>query len=492
MGALWALWMQVQFSSTEFSYISIAYSKNGDNRVFTLNILRKLSVSVDLICLYDRYMKRQLKLLCLIVCVSFFGSSAAQADPVVILGVTGGQAIDSGDTDFVLGTPSGTVFVFEEITPANADSTQPSFINRATNIFWNVLPIDNSNPIDLTAPTTTVWVAAPNINTTFGAWIQDYIQGYGVAGFNYSNRATYRALGLNSPAGMDFFDNPSSVDLSFGGETYRALVIGVNAILLQFAVGPDPTPIILPEFSFYSSDEKDSRVRISRESDKLICSAGKYRYGMQNDWIDAPLNSVVYSLFLDGKLITAEEGDGNTHNFYISQLGDSKGLVTCSLTITYSGAGLKDYSDWNSNILRVAQNVKSLSISESTRENSFLLTSRLIELDKARDVIRQNHKIERERRNLEYWRLNAQLKLEFEGGAITSHEFISKIRDINKVTLRKINDSRLLKVKDLELNSLASDAVIHEMEIALEKALEDIETTYALTLEEAGFAIAIK
>jgi hypothetical protein len=44
----------------------------------------------------------------------------------------------------------------------------------------------------------------------------------------------------------------------------------------------------------------------------------------------------------------------------------------------------------------------------------------------------------------------------------------------------------------LELNSLASDAVIHEMEIALEKALEDIETTYALTLEEAGFAIAIK
>jgi hypothetical protein len=213
---------------------------------------------------------------------------------------------------------------------------------------------------------------------------------------------------------------------------------------------------------------------------------------MQNDWIDAPLNSVVYSLFLDGKLITTEVGDGNTHNFNVSQLGDSKGLVTCSLTIPYFGAGLKDYSDWNSNILRDAQNVKSLSISESTRENSFMLTSKLMELDKARDVIRQNYKIERERRNLEYWRLNAQLKLEFEGGAITSHEFISKIREFNKVTLKEINDSRLLKVKDLEPNSLASDAVIHEMEIALEKALEDIYTTYALTLEEAGFAITIK
>ncbi len=460
--------------------------------VFSLAAFRQLKVTMVSNCLYDLGMKRNLKLLSLAFSFTFLGSISAQADPVVVLGVTGGQAIDSGSTDFVPGTPSGSVFVFEEITPINADRTQPNFINRATNIFWNVLPIENSNPIDLNAPTTIVWPAAPNINTTFGAWIEDYVRGYGVEGFNYSNRATYRALGLNSPVGLDFFLDPSSVDLSFDGETYRALVIGVNTILLRIDAGSDPTPIILPEFSFYDSDEKDSRIRISRESDKLICTAGKYRYGMQNDWIEAPMNSVSYSLFLDGKLISTQVIDGNSHNFNVSELGDSKGLATCSLTLTFGGASLKDYSDWNSNILIDAQSVKSSSISKSRLENSIMLKSKLLELDDARVLIRQNYKLEREQRNLEYWRLNAQLKMAFELGLITSREFTSRIRQINLNTLKEINESRLLQIKNLELNGLARVTVLHENEIALEKAIESADSTYALTLQEAGFAISIK
>ena len=435
-------------------------------------------------------MMRILKLLSSILLFTFLGSISAQAGPVVEFGVTGGEVIDSGSTDFEPGTPSGSEFVFEEITPINADPTQPFFINRATNIFWNVLPIDNSNPINLNAPTSIVWIGAPNINTTFGAWIEDYVQNYGVQGFQYSNKATYRALGLNSPAGLNFFTDPCSVDLSFGGKTYRALVIGVNTVLLQFET--DPPPIILPEFSFDNSDDKDSRIRISRESDKLICTAGKYRYGIPSKWSEAPMKTVSYSLYLDGKLISSQVTDGNVHVFDVSLLGGSKGLATCSLTLSDGLSSLKDNSDWNSNLLRKAQSDKSSSVSKSILENSIMTKSKLLELEVRRDTIRQNYKLERERKNLEYWRLNTQTKIDFKAGVITSREYTSRVRQINMDILKEIKDLRLQEKKDLEINSLANMTIVHEMESALRDAFGNADYLYALTLEEAGYSITIK
>lgn len=359
-----------------------------------------------------------------------------------------------------------------------------------------MLPIDNSNVIDLSASTTIVWPVAPGVVTTFGAWIQDYIQNYGpqggaVNGFVYNNSAQYRALGLFSESGNDFFIGPSSVDLRFDGTSYRALVIGVNTVLFEFNLGSAPEPVILPDFSFGDPNKIDSRVRISRSGEQIICTAGKYFYGMPGEKSEAPMNGVTYSLYLDDVLIKSAVGDGSVHAFDTSSLNGAKGHVTCELQLSIGGATLRDKSNWNSMILSNAQSTKANAVFESGRANAFALSKTLANLNDAKNLIRSSYTAARELRNAGYEITISKLKRDLESGVITTKSFISLLRELNSSTLILINESRTQKVMDLEANIEARSAAERESQSALLKELEALNAEFAKMLEDTGYAVTL-
>jgi hypothetical protein len=441
---------------------------------------------------------RVLKILAAALSVLFFTSSNAFADPTVVLGETRGTVETTGTTLFTDIALAGEGFVFQEITPINADRTRPGFVGRGTNIYWNVLPIDNSEIIDLTALTTTVWGNAPQVTTTFGDWLEDYIANYGnpqpsaIAGFTFSNTANYRAVGLLSLSGADFFLAPSSVDLNFGGSTYRALAIGVNSVLFEFELGTPPEPIILPDFYFVDPNESDSRVQISSRGDQLICNAGKYLYGIPQAPTEAPMTGVTYSLFLDGALISAVVANDSSYAFDTSLLNGESGLATCSLRLSMGGATLYDESDWNPIIVSQAQSAKSLASAETVRAASYALSTALANLDEARTLIRSFHTEARKLRNANYASTIADLKSKLELGSIDTKQFIALLRELNFLTLKSINQARAQKTLELAANNEAKTKAVIDSQIALVEALRSIDTQYVKTLEDAGYAVTIE
>lgn len=98
----------------------------------------------------------RLKVAKVTLCLLVIGFVPLNAAPLISPGVIG-TVVDTGTTQFSDGVITGTAFAIEAITPASADKTLRGFQNRDTNKCWNVLPVDNSNPINPATPTRIVW-----------------------------------------------------------------------------------------------------------------------------------------------------------------------------------------------------------------------------------------------------------------------------------------------------------------------------------------------
>lgn len=286
----------------------------------------------------------------------------------------------------------------------------------------------------------------------------------------------YTAWCLDSPEDKNFLSNPSSVDLYIGGTLTRALVIGVNTVLVRSGGSEEedvaPAPIIFPELAFQDANKRDSRVQISRENRNLKCTAGKYLYGLPGEMKEAPMNGVTFKLYLNGALMISSTVNGSSHIFATSSLGNQGGRFTCAVSLKFGLATLKDSSDWNHEVLKNAEKIRMDETREANRDNTTNLQRNLDDLSAQKAQIRKTYLKNGEKERSEYNSELERIKAESLIGKIDCKQFISQLRVLNSNHMRLIKLAIDDKDSEYEKNAGQVELSIVESKRALEEALD--------------------
>jgi hypothetical protein len=254
-------------------------------------------------------------------------------------------------------------------------------------------------------------------------------------------------------------------------------------------VVPEEAP--RPDFIFINNpDDNTYRARINSDGKSLICSAGKYQYGLPGDIVDVTFNDVIYQLFVDGNLAGSITADASSASWDISEV-TAKGLATCSISLGFNGARLSDSSDSNRNIFNAASSTKESQHRSARSLESKKLQDALNALIKARSEIRSAFESQRLALNASYENTIQELKSALESGKITSEQYTPGVRAANAEYREKLLPLSDSYQSSLTENTNGPTAANSESQSRLLEALKAIDASFAETLEKAGYGVVL-
>lgn len=282
---------------------------------------------------------------------------------------------------------------------------------------------------------------------------------------------------------------------SFSNGVLRMITVNTDGFLVvgldNLSITRIPEEAPRPDFIFINNpDDNTYRARINSDGKSLICSAGKYQYGLPGDIVDVTFNDVIYQLFVDGNLAGSITADASSASWDISEV-TAKGLATCSISLGFNGARLSDSSDSNRNIFNAASLTKEIQHRSARSLESRKLQDALNALIKARSEIRSAFESQRLALNSSYENTIQELKSALESGKITSKQYTPGVRAANAEYREKLLPLSNSYQSSLTENTNGPTAANSESQSQLLEALKAIDASFAETLEKVGYGVVL-